>query len=217
MDIEGLGEKYIEQLLRLELVRNVADLYYLSKINFMQFERMGDKLAENLLTAIAESRQRGLARFIYALGIRHVGEHTAKLLASAFGSIQSLEKASEAELLSIREIGPQVCQSILTFFHNQENIRVIERMFEAGVTPTKEGKRVGGKFTGKTFVFTGSLSRFTRDEAKHLVEIEGGHAAGSVSKKTDFVVAGAESGSKLERARELGVVVISEEEFLEML
>jgi DNA ligase (NAD+) len=217
MDIDGLGEKYIEQLLRLGLVKNVADLYYLTKDDFMQFERMGDKLADNLLTAIAGSRQRELASFIYAIGIRHVGEHTARLLAGAFGSIRNLETASEAELLSIREIGPQVAQSILTFFHNQDNIRVIERMFEAGVMPTAEEKRVGGKFTGKTFVFTGTLSRFTRDDAKRLVENEGGHAAGSVSKKTDFVVAGDEAGSKLEKARELGVRVISEEEFLEML
>ncbi|MGD0843680.1 MAG: NAD-dependent DNA ligase LigA [Geobacteraceae bacterium] len=217
MDIEGLGEKYIEQLLRLGLVKNVADLYYLTRDAFMRFERMGDKLAENLLTAIAESRQRELARFIYALGIRHVGEHTARLLAGAFGSFDNLEKASEAELLSIREIGPQVCQSILTFFHNRENLRVIERMFAAGVMPTVEEKRVGGKFTGKTFVFTGALSRFNRDEAKRFVENEGGHAAGSVSKKTDFVVAGTEAGSKLEKARQLGVRVISEEDFLEML
>jgi DNA ligase (NAD+) len=217
MDIDGLGEKYIEQLLKLGLVKNVADLYYLTKDDFMQFDRMGDKLAENLLAAIAKSRQRELASFIYALGIRHVGEHTARLLASAFGSIQNLKRGSEAEFLSIREIGPQVCQSILTFFHNQENIRVIERMFEAGVIPTAEEKRVGGKFTGKTFVFTGSLSHFTRDEAKRYVENEGGHAAGSVSKKTDFVVAGSEAGSKLEKARQLGVRVISEEEFLDML
>jgi DNA ligase (NAD+) len=217
MDIDGLGEKYIEQLLRLGLVKNVADLYFLTKKDFMQFERMGDKLADNLLTAIAGSRQRELARFIYALGIRHVGEHTARLLAGAFGSIRNLEAACETELLAIREIGPQVCRSIITFFHNRENIRVIERMFEAGVVPTVEVKRVGGKFTGKTFVFTGALYRFSRDEAKRLVENEGGHAAGSVSKKTDFVVAGAEAGSKLDKARELGVRVISEEEFLEML
>ncbi|HTP67152.1 MAG TPA: NAD-dependent DNA ligase LigA [Geobacteraceae bacterium] len=217
MDIEGLGEKYIEQLLNLGLVGNVADIYYLTRDDFMRFERMGDKLAENLLNAIAGSRKRDLARFIYALGIRHVGEHTARLLAGAFGSIHNLERASEAELLSIREIGPQVALSITTFFHNQENQRVIERMLAAGVEPTATMKKVGGKLTGKTFVFTGALTRFSRDEAKRLVENEGGHAAGSVSKKTDFVVAGAEAGSKLDKARELGVRVISEEEFLEML
>jgi DNA ligase (NAD+) len=217
MDIDGLGEKYIEQLLSLGLVKNVADLYYLGRHDFMQFERMGDKLAENLLTAIENSKHRELARFIFALGIRQVGEHTAKLLASAFGSIDNLEKASEEELLAIREVGPQVAQSIRSFFHNPENIRVIERLLAAGVTPTVEEKRVGGRFTGTTFVFTGALTRFTRDEAKRMVEQEGGHAAGSVSKKTDFVVAGTEAGSKLDKARALGVKVISEEDFLEMM
>lgn len=217
MDIDGMGDKYIEQLLKLGLVKNVADLYYLKKDDFMRFERMGDKLAENLLGAIETSKQRELSRFIYALGIRHVGEHTAKLLANAFGSMENLEHASEEELLSIREVGPQVAQSIRTFFHNRNNIEVIDRMFNAGVKPSVEEKRVGGRFTGKTFVFTGALSRFTRDDAKRMVENEGGHAAGSVSKKTDFVVAGAEAGSKLDKARQLGVKVLTEDEFLAML
>ncbi len=217
MDIDGLGEKYIEQLLRLGLVKNVADLYYLSKDHFMRFERMGEKLADNLLTAIEQSKQRELSRFIYALGIRQVGEHTAKLLANAFGSMENLERTDPEELLSIREIGPQVASSILSFFHNQENLQVIRRLVEAGVRPTVAEKKVGGKFTGKTFVFTGSLTRFSRDEAKRMVENAGGHAAGSVSKKTDYVVAGAEAGSKLDKARELGVQVISEEEFLLLL
>jgi len=217
MDIDGMGDKYIEQLLKLGLVKNVADLYYLKKDDFMRFERMGDKLAENLLGAIETSKKRELSRFIYALGIRHVGEHTAKLLANAFGSMENLEHASEEELLSIREVGPQVAQSIRTFFHNRNNIEVIERMFNAGVKPSVEEKRVGGRFTGKTFVFTGALSRFTRDDAKRMVENEGGHAAGSVSKKTDFVVAGAEAGSKLDKARQLGVKVLTEDEFLAML
>ena len=217
MDIDGLGEKYIEQLLRLGLVKNVADLYYLTMDDFMQFERMGDKLADNLLAAIENSKEPELARFIFALGIRQVGEQTGKLLATAFGSIDNLIKASEEELLAVREVGPQVAQSIRSFFHNQENLRVIERLLAARVAPTVEEKRVGGKFTGKTFVFTGTLSRFTRDGAKRMVENEGGHAAGSVSKKTDFVVAGEDAGSKLDKARELGVHVLSEEEFLEML
>jgi len=216
MDIEGLGVKYIEQLLRLGLVRNVADLYYLTKDDFMQFERMGDKLAENLLSAIENSKQRPLGRFIFALGIRHVGEHTAKLLASSFGSIENLERATEEELVSVREVGPQVAQSIRTFFSNEQNLQVIQRLLQAGVTPSVEQKRVGGRFTGKTFVFTGALTRFTRDEAKRIVEAEGGHAAGSVSKKTDYVVAGSDAGSKLEKARDLGVTVLTEDEFLRM-
>jgi DNA ligase (NAD+) len=183
----------------------------------MRFDRMGEKLAENLLNAIGKSKNRELSRFIFALGIRHVGEHTARLLAAAFGSLENLERATEKELLSIREIGPQVAQSIVTFFRNPENIAVMDRMLELGVNPVREEKKIGGRFAGKTFVFTGSLTRFTRDEAKRIVENEGGHAAGSVSRKTDFVVAGAEAGSKLAKAAELGVKILSEDEFLDML
>lgn len=217
MDIEGLGDKYVEQLLTLGLVRDVADLYSLTKDDFMRFERMGDKLAENLLNAIAASKHRPLHRFIFALGIREVGEHTAKLLAKAFGSIEHLERTSEEELMSVREVGPRVAGSIRTFFDNAQNRDVIARLLAAGVTPESEEKRIGGRFSGKTFVFTGALTKFTRDGAKEMVEREGGHAAGSVSKKTDFVVAGAEAGSKLEKARSLGVTVIDEDQFLRML
>jgi DNA ligase (NAD+) len=217
MDIEGLGDKYVEQLLRLELVATVADLYTLSRDDFMRFERMGDKLAENLLNAIEKSKKRELSRFIYALGIRNVGEHTAKLLAAAFGSIENLAGASEEELLSIREIGPQVAQSIMAFFNTPRNRNVIQRMIEAGVQPVSEEKRLGGRFAGKNFVFTGTLSQLSRDAAKRIVEKEGGHATGSVSRKTDYVIAGADAGSKLGKARELGIQVISETEFLKLL
>jgi DNA ligase (NAD+) len=217
MDIDGLGEKFIEQLLSLQLVKDVADIYTLTREDFMQFERMGEKLSENLLHAIESSKSRDLSRFIYALGIRNVGEHTAKLLASAFGSVENLAQANEEELTSIREVGPQVAESITDFFKNQENQRIIERLLAAGVSPSVEEKRVGGRFTGKTFVFTGTLTRFSRDEAKKMVELEGGHAAGSVSKKTDYVVAGSEAGSKLEKAVQLGVKVLTEEEFLELV
>ena len=217
MDIDGMGERYIDQLLRLNLVKTVADLYDLTSDDFMQFDRMGDKLAGNLLKAIAASKRRELARFIFALGIRHVGEHTARLLANAFGSIENLEKAPEGELLSIREIGPQVARSIRAFFDNPLNREVVARLLAAGVSPTATAKQVGGRFTGKTFVFTGALTRMTRDRAKALVEQEGGHAAGSVSKKTDYVVAGSDAGSKLEKARSLGVTVLSEEEFLALV
>ena len=217
MDIDGLGEKFIEQLLSLQLVKDVADIYTLTREDFMQFERMGDKLSENLLQAIEGSKSRDLSRFIFALGIRNVGEHTAKLLASAFGSVENLSQASEEELTSIREVGPQVAESITDFFKNQENQRIIERLLASGVHPSVEEKRVGGRFTGKTFVFTGTLTRFTRDDAKKIVELEGGHAAGSVSKKTDYVVAGSEAGSKLDKAVQLGVKVLTEEEFLELV
>jgi len=217
MDIEGLGEKFIEQLLSLELVHNVADIYRLTRADFMRFERMGDKLAGNLLAAIENSKQRELGRFIFALGIRHVGERTAKTLAQAFGSLESLEQATIEELTSIRDIGATVAQSIRTFFDNRDNVAVIRRMLEAGVAPTVEEKRVGGRFTGKNFVFTGALSGFTRDQARKIIEDEGGHVVGSVSRKTDYVVAGEEPGSKLDKARELGVAVLSETQFSEFV
>lgn len=217
MDIDGLGEKYIDQLLRLGLVHDVADLYRLTVNDLMQFERMGDKLAENLLNAIESSKNRELGTFVFALGIRHVGEHTAKLLADSFGSLQNLMAAAEDELQAVREVGPQVARSITAFFAGEENRRVIESLISSGVSPSVAEKRVGGRFTGMTFVFTGSLERFNRSDAQKMVEAEGGHAAGSVSKKTDYVVAGSEAGSKLEKARSLGLKILSEEEFLTLL
>ncbi len=217
MDIEGLGEKFVEQLHSLGLVQSVADIYRLTRADFMRFERMGDKLAGNLLTAIENSKQRELGRFIFALGIRHVGERTARALAQAFGSLENFQQATFDELISIRDIGATVAQSICTFFANRDNLEVIRRMLEAGVSPAAEQKQVGGRFTGKTFVFTGALSRFSRDEAQRMVEAEGGSAVGSVSRKTGFVVAGADAGSKLAKARELGVTVLTEDEFIAMM
>jgi len=217
MDIEGLGDRFVEQLFTLGLVHSVADIYGLTREDFMRFERMGDKLASNLLMAIENSKQRDLGRFIFALGIRHVGERTAKSLAQAFGSLENLQRATLDELVSIRDVGATVAQSICTFFENQANRDVIQRMLDAGVTPAVELKRVGGRFTGTTFVFTGVLSRFTREEAQRLVEAEGGTAVGSVSKKTGYVVAGEDAGSKLAKARELGVTVLTEEEFVSLL
>lgn len=217
MDIEGLGDKFVEQLISLGAVKSVADLYYLSREDFMRFERMGEKLAGNLLGAIERSKQRELWRFIFGLGIRHVGERTAKTLASSFGSLDHLETATMEELVSIRDIGGTVAESIRTFFDNRANIAVIRRMQEAGVSPTVEHKKIGGKLSGRSFVFTGALTRFTRDEAREMVEHEGGNAVGSVSKKTDYVVAGEDAGSKLTKALELGVKVLTEEEFLDLL
>jgi DNA ligase (NAD+) len=217
MDIEGLGDKFVEQLLSLGLVRTVADLYRLIKDDFMRFERMGDKLAANLLAALEASKQRDLGRLIYALGIRHVGERTAKTLAQAYGSLDNLEKATLAELTSIRDIGAIVAQSIVTFFSNPDNIRVISQLRESGVNPTAVAKTVGGQLSGKNFVFTGTLTRFSRDHARKLVEDRGGNVVGSVSRKTDYVVAGDEAGSKLLKAQELGITVLGEEEFLNLL
>jgi len=217
MDIEGLGEKFVEQLHTLGLVQSVADIYRLSRDDFMRFERMGDKLSANLLAAIENSKRRDLGRFIFALGIRHVGERTAKSLAQAFGSLENLQRATFDELVSVRDIGATVAQSIVTFFQNPGNAEILRRMLEAGVAPAVEPKQVGGRFTGKTFVFTGGLSRFTREAAQRLIEAEGGTAVGSVSKKTGYVVAGRDAGSKLARARELGVTVLTEDEFVELI
>ncbi|MDD2308433.1 MAG: NAD-dependent DNA ligase LigA [Desulfuromonadaceae bacterium] len=217
MDIEGLGDKVVEQLLSLGLVHTVADLYRLTKDDFMRFERMGDKLASNLLGALEASKACELARFIFALGIRHVGERTARTLAQAFGSLDHLENATVEELVSIRDIGATVAQSIFTFFNNQDNRTVINRLRELGVNPAAVAKTVGGRLNGKNFVFTGSLTRFSRDGARKLVEDQGGNVIGSVSRKTDYVVAGDDAGSKLIKARELGIDIISEKEFLDLL
>jgi DNA ligase (NAD+) len=217
MDIEGLGDKIVEQLLSLGLVRTVADLYRLTKDDFMRFDRMGDKLASNLLAAVEASKSCDLGRYIFALGIRHVGERTAKSLAQAYGSLANLEKAPLAELTSLRDIGDTVAQSIVTFFNNPHNQRVISQLQEYGVDPVAVVKTVGGRLSGKIFVFTGTLSSFTRDFAKKEVEDQGGNVVGSVSRKTDYVVAGEEAGSKLLKAYELGITVLGEDEFLRLL
>lgn len=217
MDIEGLGDKIVEQLLSLGLIHTVADLYGLNKDDFMRFERMGDKLASNLLAALEASKTRDLARYIYALGIRHVGVRTAKALAQAFGSLDNLENATVEELISVRDIGTTVAQSIFSFFNNNDNRAVINQLKVYGVYPAAVAKTVGGRLSGKNFVFTGTLTRFSRDDARKLVEDQGGNVVGSVSRKTDYVVAGDEAGSKLAKALELGVAVLSEVEFLALL
>jgi DNA ligase (NAD+) len=217
MDIDGLGERYIDQLLSLELVANVADLYKLTQKDLFRFERMGEKLADNLLVAIEQSKTRPLPRLLFGLGIRHVGVHLAKILAQQFGSLPALERASLDELRTIHEVGPQVAQSVINFFASPRNREILDQLLAAGVAPQVEVKRSGGPLAGKIFVFTGAMSRFGRKEAQELVERRGGRASGSVSKKTDYVVAGEEAGSKLEKARELGVTVLSEEEFEQLL
>lgn len=217
MDIEGLGCKYVEQLIALGLVKDVADLYHLTAGDFMQFERMGDKLAENLLQAIAASKQRDLGRFIFALGIRHVGERTARLLADRFGSIERLQQATIEELTAIRDVGPAVAASIRSFFDTPASAALMQRLTEAGVSPAKTVPQAGGRLTGMTFVFTGTLERMSRDQARRLVEAQGATVTGTVSKKTDYVVAGREAGSKLDKARALGIAVLTEGELVELL
>lgn len=217
MDIEGLGERYVDQLLNLGLVQSVADLYKLTQKDLFRFERMGEKLADNLLVAIERSKTRPLARLLFGLGIRHVGEHLAKVLARQFGSLAALERATLDELRTIHEVGPQVAQSVVNFFASPRNREILNQLLSAGLAPQEEVKRSGGPLSGKTFVFTGTLEKFGRKEAQELVEHLGGRASGSVSKKTDYVVAGTEAGSKLDKAQELGVTILSEDEFAQLL
>lgn len=217
MDIEGVGEKVIDSLLERGLVTDVADLYRLTRDDFFTFERMGEVLAAKLLDAIDRSRTRELSRLIHALGIRHVGEQTAKLLARRFGTLKRLMDASEEELRSIRDIGPEVARSIASFFAAPRNRELIVKLESLGVSPVAGGEVSGSRFAGKTVVFTGTLTGMTRSDAEALVEREGGHTVSSVSRKTDLVVAGENAGSKLQKARSLGVPVISEEEFHRIL
>jgi len=218
MDIDGLGDKIVRQLFEKGLVRNPADLYRLTREQLASLERMADKSAQNLLDALEKSKRTTLARFLYALGIRHVGEHTAKLLADAFGSLEAIRNASAEDLEAVHEIGPEVARSVKDFFERKENLEVIDRLLEAGITfeePEKTGKEQ--KFRGKTFVLTGTLQKYSRNEAKAEIEARGGRVSSSVSKKTDYVVAGADPGSKLELAKSLGVPILDEKTFLEML
>ena len=212
MNIEGMGDVLVNQLVDAGLVKSVADIYDLTEEQLTNLERMGKKSAENVLREIENSKKLPLERVIYGLGIRMVGERTAQFLAEHFGSMDALMAASEEDLQAVNEIGPRVSQSIREFFDEPKNVALVDRLRKAGLTFTGEKKQRGTALAGKTFVLTGTLERHTRDEAKKLIEDAGGKVAGSVSKKTDYVVAGAEAGSKLDKAKELGVAVVGEKE-----
>ncbi len=217
MNIEGMGDALVNQLVERGLVKDVADIYKLTEEKLLTLERMGKKSAKNILDEIENSKKLPLERVIYGLGIRFVGERTAQFLAEAFGSMDALMDASEEELQQVNEIGPRVSASIREFFDEPKNVALVERLRQAGLTFQGKKKRRGTTLAGKTFVLTGTLERHTRDEAKKLVEDAGGRVSGSVSKKTDYVVAGAEAGSKLDKARELGVAVIGEKEMEQLV
>ena len=218
MDIEGLGSKIVDQLVDKGVVGTVADLYRLTMDDFINLERLAEKSSDNLLKAIAGSRRTTLARFIYALGIRHVGEHVARVLAGRYTTIEEFEDATIPELMEIEEVGPRVAESIHNFFKEPRNREVIASLLSYGVSYERAARETGrGPLKGKTFVFTGSLETMKRSEAKRLVEERGGTAASSISKKVDYVVAGEDPGNKLDRARELGLKVLSEAEFRELL
>jgi DNA ligase (NAD+) len=216
MNIDGMGDALVTQLTDRGLVKNVADIYKLTKENLRSLERMGEKSAQNILHEIENSKRLPLDRVIYGLGIRFVGERTAEFLAEHFGSMEALEHASVEELQNVDEVGPRIAESIAEFFSIPANRKLVERLREAKLTLTGEKKQRGTKLAGKTFVLTGTLPRFTRDEAKKMIEDAGGKVTGSVTRKTDYVVAGSDAGSKLDKARELGVAVIDEKQMEEL-
>jgi DNA ligase (NAD+) len=217
MNIDGMGDALVTQLTESGLVKNVADIYKLTKNDLLGLERFADKSAQNILDEIESSKKLPLERVIYGLGIRMVGERTAQFLAEHFGSMEALESAGVEELQDVNEVGPRIAESIVEFFGIAANRRLVERLREAGLTLTGQKKQRGTKLAGKTFVLTGTLAHFTRDEAKKMIEDAGGKVTGSVSKKTDYVVAGADAGSKLDKAKELGVSVIGETELEKLL
>ncbi|MCE7505663.1 NAD-dependent DNA ligase LigA [Polynucleobacter sp. IMCC30063] len=217
MDIEGLGEKIVDQLVDLNIVRTPADLYRLGFNALANLERMGEKSADNLIQAIEQSRKTSLARFIFALGIRHVGETTAKDLAAHYGNMSALMAASAEELLTIHDVGPVVADSIESFMAEAHNREVIEQLLASGMQLSVTEKTLNAAVAGKTFVLTGTLPSLSREDAKAMLEKAGAKVAGSVSAKTNYVVAGADAGSKLAKAEELGLAVIDEAEMLALL
>jgi DNA ligase (NAD+) len=217
MNIEGLGEKIIDQLVERGLIKDYADLYSLTREEILGLERMGPKLAENILTAIEKSRKTTLERLLYGLGIRQVGESLAKLLAREFGSLEDLARAPEERLESIPGVGPQKARSIFKFFQQKNNQRVLQKLRDRGLEYPAQPQTPKGKWENKIFVFTGALKSLSRSEAESRVEALGGKTGSAVSRKTDYVVAGEDPGSKFEKARALGVKILTEEEFLEFL
>jgi DNA ligase (NAD+) len=218
MDIAGLGEETCMRLVQVELVKTPADLYAMTRDQWLSLERMGEKSADNLLAALEASKKTSQRRFIHALGIRLVGEATALALARKFPAPQALLDASLEDLQSVRDIGPEVAAQIFEFLHKPENRAAIERLLAAGIQPSPEAApEAAGAFAGKTVVLTGTLSKFTRESAKAEIERRGGRVSGSMSRKTDLLVAGEDAGSKLKKAQELGVRVVDENQFAELL
>jgi len=212
VEVEGLGDKLVDQLVDSGIIHTLPDLYRLGLTALVHLERMADKSALNILDALEKSKQTTLPRFLFGLGIRHVGEATAKELARHFGELDAIMSASEAQLLEVADVGPIVAKSLRTFFDQAHNREVVEQLRACGVT-WPEGppaERTPTPLSGKTFVLTGTLPTLGREEAKALIETAGGKVAGSVSKKTSYVVAGAEPGSKLDKAQELGITVLDE-------
>jgi DNA ligase (NAD+) len=220
MDIDGIGEKLCTALFEAGLVKDVADLYYLSSEQLLGLERMAEKSASNVLTSIERSKSRPLAQVIFALGILHVGEEMSQLLVAHFGSIDRLARATYDELVSIPAIGPKIAESIVAFFRQQENRRIIDKLRKAGVKLEEEAppaKPAKLPLVGLEFVISGRLQSFTRQQAEAKIKELGGLVGSSITKKTSYLVVGADPGSKLSRAQELGTKLLSEGEFLHLL
>jgi DNA ligase (NAD+) len=217
MDIEGIGVKLINQLVEKDLVKDVADIYYISKEQLIALERMAEKSAQNIIDAIEASKTKPLSKFLYALGIRHVGETTAEDLARSFSRLNDFFHLSEEDLMEVEGIGPEVAASVHQFFRDKKNKESIDRLKKAGVKVIEPQAKERGKLAGKVFIFTGALQTLGRDEARDIVESLGGMTASSVSKKVDFVVVGEDPGSKLDKAKELGIKILTEAEFKKMI
>jgi DNA ligase (NAD+) len=217
MNIDGMGEALVNQLTDRHDVKNIADVYRLTEDSLLKLERMGKKSAQNVLREIENSKKLPLERVIFGLGIRFVGERTAQFLAEHFGSMDALMNASEEELVEVNEVGPRIAKSLAEFFQEPKNRDLIKQLRDAGLNLTGEKKQRGTQLAGKTFVLTGTMSRYSRDQAKKLIEDAGGKVSGSVSKKTDYVVAGEDAGSKRDKAKELGVAIIDENAMEELL
>jgi DNA ligase (NAD+) len=220
MDIEGLAGRRIDQLLNTGLVRHIPDLYRLRREDLVQLEGFGSKSADNLLREIEDSKSTALERFVYALGIPHVGEHLAQVLAARFPDLDALSRASEQTLQAVHEIGPEVARSVRAFFSNPGNRKVVHDLLEAGISldnPLHAATVQTKSLQGRTFVFTGTLQNWTRDQAREIVEGLGGRVTGSVTGNTDYIVAGPGAGSKLDKARSKGIAVLSEEDFARII
>jgi DNA ligase (NAD+) len=224
MDIDGVGEKLCQALFEAGLVKDAADLYYLTKEQLLGLEKMADKSVSNVLTSIAESKERSLARVIFALGILHIGEQYAERLAENSHSIDALAKATEEDLRSIRPIGPKIAESIVAFFRQERNKQIIEKLSKAGVRLERdkvdkvgEGLVPSLPLAGLEFILTGKLESFPRSEAEAKIKALGGKAGSDITRKTSYVVVGAEPGSKLAKAEKLGIKTLSEADFLELL
>jgi DNA ligase (NAD+) len=216
MDIDGLGEKIIGQLIDREIAQEPADLFKLKHEDFLKLDKIEQKSADNLIRAIEQSKDTTLPKFIFALGIRHVGEHIAELLAGYFGDVESLIEAPREVLLNIREIGPQIADSVISYFSDESNVNNIRRMLAAGVRIESPSLK-GGILEGKVFVVTGVLNSLTRSEVKEMIVKNGGRVASAISSTTDYLVAGESPGSKLQKATEMGITVLKEKELLDLL